>query len=81
MAVFAGQNYSPAGCANGICAKAIVEAHTFSGEPVEVRRFVDFAAVAAYGVRGVVIGHNKYDVWLFFFTFLCLGGSDASGEH
>jgi hypothetical protein len=77
MAVFAGQDYGPAGCAYSICAKAIIEAHTLSGKPVEVRRFVDFAAVTAYSVCGVVICHNEYDVRPVFFTFLCLAESNV----
>jgi len=50
MAVFASQNHRPAGRADRIRAEAVIEAHTFFGESVEVWRLVDFTSVAAQGV-------------------------------
>lgn len=41
---------------------AVVEAHAFFGEPVEVRRRVDGGAVAADRFRGMVVRHNEQDV-------------------
>ena len=50
VAVFTGKYYGPAGGANGICAEAVVEAHAFFGNPVEIWCLVDFAAVTAHSV-------------------------------
>ncbi len=47
VTVFACQDYRPAGGADGISAEAIVKEHTLLCETVEVRSFIDFAAITA----------------------------------
>jgi hypothetical protein len=81
MAVFAGENYCPAGCANRICAKAIVKSHALFGDAVKIGGLIDFAAIAAKGVCSVVICHNKYDIWPFFFADSGLTGSGTAWEN
>ena len=65
MAVLTRQNHRPAGGADGIRTKAVVETHAFVGDPVEIRRLINLAAVAAHGVRGVIVRHNIDDIRLF----------------
>ena len=63
VAVFAGEDGGAAGCADGIFDETIAEAHAFPGEAIHVGSDVDLAAVGADGVGGVIIGHDKEDVW------------------
>ena len=49
-------------CAYRVRAKAIVEAHSLSGDSVEIWRLVDFAPIAAQRVRGMVICHDEKDI-------------------
>ena len=65
MAVFSSEDDGPAGSADRVGAEAVVKSHAPLGDAIEVGRFVDFAAVATHGVRGVVVGHDEDDVWFF----------------
>src|SRR6185369_6840275 len=62
VGVFSGENARAAWGADGVDGKTAVEAHAVPGQSVEVRRLVDFAAVGADGVRGVVVGHDEDNV-------------------
>ena len=62
MIVRPGQDRRAARRADRIRAKAIVEAHAFVREPVQMRRLVDAAAVGADRMRRVVVGHDEQDV-------------------
>ena len=62
MVVGAGEDHGAAGRADRVGAEAVVEAHATVGDTVEVGRAVDAAAVAAHGVRRVVVGHDEEDV-------------------
>ena len=42
--------------------RSIGKAHAALGDAVEVGGLVDATAVAAHGVRGVVVGHDEEDV-------------------
>ena len=63
MAVLAGEDGRPARRADAVRTEAVRESHASRGEPIEVGRRVNAAAVAAQGVCGVVVGHDEYDVW------------------
>lgn len=65
MAMSAGQNHCPAGRADGIGAEAVIKSHALIGNAVEVGGLVDSSAVAAHGMGGMVIGHNKNNIGLF----------------
>ncbi len=48
--------------ANGVSAKAAVEAHAAISEAVEIGGFVDPTTVTAHGMRRVIIGHDKNNI-------------------
>src|SRR5262249_23134844 len=62
VGIFAGEDGRPAGGADGIGDQATVEAHPLPGDAVDLRCLVDFAAVGADGVGGVIVGHDVQDV-------------------
>jgi hypothetical protein len=51
------------GSTNGIGAKAIIEAHSLFSNTINMRCFVDNTVITTHGVRCMVIGHNKNNVW------------------
>ncbi len=62
VVIGAGQDCGAAGGADGVGTETIVKPDTAVGDAVEVGRFIDAAAIAAHGVRRVVIGHDEDDV-------------------
>jgi hypothetical protein len=62
MIVRAGQNRRAARRADRVGAEATIEPHAASRDPVQVRRFVDAAAVATHCMGGMVVGHDEEDV-------------------
>src|ERR1041384_1848900 len=62
MAVFARDNRRPARTADGVDAETIAEAHAASGQPIELRRLVDAAAVRADRVRRVIVAHDEKNI-------------------
>ena len=63
VVVGAGQDRRAAGGADGVGAEAVVEAHSTICNPVKVRRTVDAAPIAAHGMRRMVVGHDKQNIW------------------
>ena len=62
VVVGAGQDRGPARRADRVGAEAVVEPHAAGGDAVEVGRAVDAAAVAAHGMRRVVVAHDEQNV-------------------
>ena len=62
MAVLSGEDGGPAGGAYPVGAKAVVEPHTFPGDPVDVQGLVEAASIAADGLRSVVVRHDEDDI-------------------
>ncbi len=62
MAVFSGQDAGPARAADGIGAEIIPEKSPLAGDPVDIRRLVDFRAISANGLVGVIVGEKKNDI-------------------
>ena len=63
MAVLARLNHRPTRPANAVGDIAIVESHAFLRNAIEVRRFIDFAAVARQRLVRVIVGEDEQDVW------------------
>ncbi len=62
VTVFPGQDDRPARGADAVRAEAVLEADALAGDPVDPRRPVESAPVAADGLGGVVVGHDEQDV-------------------
>ena len=64
MAVFPGEEDGPAGSADGIGDETVLEQGAFPCQPVDVRCFDKCASIAADGLLGMVVRHDKEDVGL-----------------
>ena len=42
---------------------ALPENHALICNPVYVGRFADLAAISSDGIEGLLVGHDKQDVW------------------
>jgi hypothetical protein len=62
VAVLPREDDGPAGCADPVCAEAIIEAAAFAGDPVDSRRPVKTAPITADRLGGMVIGHDEEDI-------------------
>ena len=62
MVVGTSQDRGSTRCADGVCTEAVVETHPVLRYSVKIGRLIDAAAVAAHGMRGVVVGHDEQDV-------------------
>ena len=62
VVVGAGQDRSAARSTNRIGAKGCVETHALVGDPVNVGRLVNAAAVCRDGVSGMVIAHDEHEI-------------------
>ena len=62
MGVGAGEDCCAGGRADAVVDVAVVEAHSFLGEAVEVRGVVYAGAIAGESFAGVVVGHDEEDV-------------------
>src|SRR5262245_43593219 len=67
VAVFAGENCRATWSADGVNSKAVLKTDPLRGESIQVRRLIHPAAIRADCVGGMVIAHDKQDVW----TRLC----------
>ena len=56
------QDGRPAGRADGICAKAVVEPHALRCDTIDVGGLVYPAAIGADGMGRVIVGHDEQDV-------------------
>lgn len=68
MAVLSGENDGAAWSADGIGAEAFIEAHALTGQFVDIGSGIEHVVdpvVSSNGMRGVVVGENKDNVWLF----------------
>jgi tRNA nucleotidyltransferase (CCA-adding enzyme) len=73
MAVLSGKDNGPAGRTDAVCAKTVCEADALVCDPVDIRRAIDPAAVSAHSMCGMIIRHDKNDIWPgrdIFFGFL-----------
>ena len=57
-----GQNHRPGRPADRVRHKAAVQPHSLFRQPVDVRRFVDFAPIGADCLIAVVVRHDEQDV-------------------
>src|SRR6185436_1432966 len=62
MAIFAGEHYSAARRANGIGDQAIVKAHPFAPDAVDVRRVIESPSIGGDRLKCVVIGKEQDNV-------------------
>ncbi len=63
MGMFTCKDCSPGGSTNGVGYTGIGKQHAFTGYPVDIRRFDQMIAVSTYGLVGMVVGHDKQDIW------------------
>ena len=62
VVVGAGQDRGPAWRADRVGAEAVVEPHPAGGDAVEMGGAIDAAAVAAHGMRRMVVAHDEQNV-------------------
>ena len=64
VAVFSGEQYCPAGRADGVGDKAVFKQSPLFRQPVDMRRCNQLAAIAADRLLGMVVRHDEEDVGL-----------------
>ncbi len=78
MTVLSGQDYRATGSADAVGAEAVLELDPLFRDAVDIRSCVDSASVAAHGMGGMVVTHDKKDVRFFgpgFFSTQTAGNS------
>ena len=59
MTIFPGKNRGPAGRADTVGAKTVVKTNSIFSQSVDLRRFVNFAAITTDGVDGMIVTHDE----------------------
>ena len=59
VAILSGLNDRAAWRTNRVGYVTTIEKHTLQGEPIDMRRLVDFRPISADGLKGVIVRKNK----------------------
>jgi hypothetical protein len=68
--VLSGEHHRPTGSTYGVGHKTFIKQGALLGNSVNVGRVVQIMSVGTYGLKSVIIGHDKNDIWWLWFFLL-----------